>query len=301
MSEDINQKLINEIVVLSKLANPRLREQTLKLIDLYNTQKKQNIKLEKKHNQFLKQIDKRTVAVNASSTQKDKMLRQQSKMASMGEMMDAVAHQWKQPLNSLSMMNDMLIDDFKDGLVDTAYIEDMTQTTTAQIEHMVNTLNEFRTFFRPSKNNEDFSVAECIQSVKLLMKDELIKNNINIEEDIEQETSIHGLINEFKHLFLNLISNSIDSFNEKNIEKRNLYIKSFKQNDRLYITFEDNGGGIPQHVIGSIFKPNVTTKAEGKGTGIGLYMSSQIVQKHNGRIEVKNSDRGAMFTVTIES
>jgi phosphoglycerate-specific signal transduction histidine kinase len=84
------------------------------------------------------------------------MLKQQSKMAAMGEMMDAVAHQWKQPLNSLSMMNDMLKDDFKANLVNEAYIDEMTETTHTQIEHMVSTLNEFRTFFRPSKDSEEF-------------------------------------------------------------------------------------------------------------------------------------------------
>ncbi|WP_321779262.1 hypothetical protein [Sulfurimonas sp.] len=122
-------------------------------------------------------------------------------MAAMGEMMDAVAHQWKQPLNSLSMMNDMLENDFKDGIVDNDYIKDMTQTTQMQIAHMLNTLNEFRTFFRPSKENADFFIDDCIQSVEILMKDELIKNNINLNIEIQDNISIYGLINEFKHLF----------------------------------------------------------------------------------------------------
>ncbi|MEA2091440.1 MAG: HAMP domain-containing sensor histidine kinase [Campylobacterota bacterium] len=301
MLEDENQKLINEIIILSKLSNPKLREQILKLIEIYNEQKKKTAKIVKNNSSFLKQVDKRTQAINATSSKKDYMLRQQSKMAAMGEMMDAVAHQWKQPLNSLSMINDMLADDFKDGLVDEAYIEDLTQTTHTQIAHMVSTLNEFRTFFRPSKNNEDFFIDACINSVEVLMRDELIKNNINLNIDIKDNITIYGLINEFKHLFLNLISNSIDAFNEKEIKQRDIYIRTYIDDDKNIIEFEDNALGIPAHVIADIFKPNITTKEDDKGTGIGLYMSSQIVKKHNGTINVQNTDSGALFRIIIKN
>ena len=301
MLEDSDKKLIDEIILLSHMPTPtnKLREQIFKLIELYKQEKKNTQKIKKKNSYFLKQVDKRTVAMNATSTKKDKLLAQQSKMAAMGEMMDAVAHQWKQPLNSLSMMNDMLKDDFKDSLVDEAYIDELSQNTQIQIEHMINTLNEFRTFFRPSKENEEFYLDGCINSVGVLMKDELIKNTININLDLKDNIKIDGLANEFKHLFLNLISNSIDAFNEKNIKTRDIFIRSYEKDGVRYIEFEDSAGGIPQHVITDIFKPNVTTKAEGKGTGIGLYMSSQIVQKSGGKIDVRNSDIGALFTITL--
>ncbi len=300
MIEDENKKLIDEIILLSKLSNHRLREQTNKLIDIYYQQQKKIVKILKNNSSFLKQVDKRTSIIHQTSNKKDKMLRQQSKMAAMGEMMDAVAHQWKQPLNSISMMNDMLKDDFKDGLVDEAYIDDMTQTTHTQIAHMVSTLNEFRTFFRPSKNSEDFLIDSCIDSVQILMKDELIKNNVNINITIVDNITLYGLENEFKHLFLNLLSNSIDAFNEKDIKERTINIKTYIDDDKSIIEFEDNAQGIPKNVIADIFKPNVTTKETGKGTGIGLYMSSQIVKKHNGTISVHNTDSGAVFTIGIK-
>jgi len=301
MIEDEDQKLIDEIIVLSQLSNHRLREQTLELIDLYTKQKKKTANIKKNHEYFIKQVQKRDGNMFAAKTKKDKMLKQQSKMAAMGEMMDAVAHQWKQPLNSLSMMNDMLQDDFKDGLVDEAYVQDMTETTHTQIAHMVSTLNEFRTFFRPSKDNQEFSVDACVESVQILMKDELIKNNINVNVDIKDSITIHGLINEFKHLFLNLFSNSIDAFNEKDIKTREISIRTYMDDNKSIIEFEDSAKGIPEHVIADIFKPNITTKQDGKGTGIGLYMSSQIVNKHHGKINVKNTDSGALFSITIKN
>lgn len=309
MRKDENQKLLDDINKYINYSHiPKLHESsylslveaTQKLVQLYHSQKRKNTTLKKINTDMLHKADKRHKNVNAESSKKSSMLSQQSKMAAMGEMMDAVAHQWKQPLNSISMMNDLLKDDFKDGLVDEAYIDEMTETTQMQIEHMVNTLSEFRSFFRPSKDSKEFSIKECIDSVQILMKDELLKNRIEITMDIQDNFKIHGLINEFKHLFLNLISNSIDAFNEKKIQNRTINIRAYLDNEHGMIKFEDNANGIPEHVISDIFKPNITTKEEGKGTGIGLYMSSQIIQKHSGTIDVKNANSGALFTINIK-
>ena len=309
MVKDENKKLLNDINRYINYSHiPKLHESsyvslveaTQQLVKIYHSQKRKNETLKKINQSVLDKVDKRHKSVNAASSRKDTMLVQQSKMAAMGEMMDAVAHQWKQPLNSISMMTDMLRDDFKDDLVDKEYINDMTETTHMQIVHMVNTLNEFRNFFRPAQDSKDFLLSECIDSVQILMKDELLKNTINLTIDIQNDITIFGLINEFKHLFLNLLSNSIDAFNEKVIQNRKITIRSYIKEESGIIEFEDNANGIPHHVIADIFKPNVTTKADGKGTGIGLYMSSQIVQKHHGVIDVRNINSGAIFTITIK-
>ncbi len=300
MSKDDTQELINNIIKLSTKSRNGLDKDITKFIDIYYSQEKKYERALKQNQFFLKQWDKQNILSNKMDKRKDFMLEQQSRMAAMGEMMDAVAHQWKQPLNSLSMLSDLLRDDHKNGLLDDAYIEDMTDTANQQIEHMISTLNEFRTFFRPSKDIQQFSIFDCMQSVQVLLKDELISQNINLHVDIDEDVTIEGIPNEFKHLFINLISNAIDAFNEKNIKKREIYVKTYQENDKTYIEFEDNARGIPDNVINNIFKPNVTTKEEGKGTGIGLYMSSQIVQKHNGSINVHNSDLGAFFTIILE-
>jgi signal transduction histidine kinase len=118
--------------------------------------------------------------------------------------------------------------------------------------------------------------------------------------DINEELIIHGQVNEFKHLFLNLLSNSIDAYNEKGIQSRNIQIRAFPKEDAIHIEFEDDAHGIPENIIRDIFKPNVTSKEDGKGTGIGLYMSSQIVQKHHGVLRVHNANNGAIFTIFIK-
>ena len=301
MSQDINQNLIDALELSAQTADKELQENISKIISIYKEQKKELTKAKKQNDFFIKQWDKRNILAHETNTKKDKMLEQQSKMAAMGEMMDAVAHQWKQPLNAISMMIDMLDDDYNANLVNDAYIKDITQTAHIQINHMLSTLNEFRTFFRPSRDSTlDFYLQSCIDSVKVLMKDELIIHNIIIYMEIEEDLIIHGRENEFKHLFLNLINNTIDAFEEKKkLASRHIYIRAYTENSKIYIEFEDNAGGVAEHIIATIFKPNVTTKEEGKGTGIGLYMSSQIVQKHQGKINLHNSNMGALFTIIL--
>ena len=293
MKKDLDKELIDDIVQASQ--DIELSGKINALIALYEEQKKINEKLDKENKFFLKKWDKR----NLLEHDKDKIIEQQSRLAALGEMIDAVAHQWKQPLNGLSMMMDMLKDDFKRGDVDDEYINDLGETVHLQIDHMVNTLNEFRNFLRPTTKNEDFYINTVVQNIQILMKDELITQNIHLHLQIDQTIQIVGNKNEFKHLFINLINNSIDAFNEQHISRRNIHIRCFIKDKQIFIEVEDNAGGIPVNIIKHIFKHNVTTKPEGKGTGIGLYMTSQIVTKNSGSIIVQNTQKGALFTISF--
>jgi signal transduction histidine kinase len=229
-------------------------------------------------------------------------LAQKSKMALMGEMMDSIAHQWKQPLNAMAMISSMLREDYDNGLIDKEYIDELAKTTDTQIEHMLNTLSEFRDFFRPETDiHHLFSLAHCIQSVKLLMKDELIVNNITIEEHVEPDIKIFGSENKFKHIFINLITNSCEEFTKIKKLSRYIYIRAYTKDEQTIIEFEDTAGGIPEHIIKDVFQANITTKANTKGTGIGLYLVTQILQTHNASISVKNSNLGAVFTIVIDN
>lgn len=298
MKKDINQELINEIIELSQSQDEVLYTKITTFIDIYNNQKKLNEKITKENNFFLKKWDKRNIL---EDDKKDKIIEQQSRLAAMGEMIDAVAHQWKQPLNAVSMMMDMLEDDFDSGDINSTYVKDLSASVQLQIDHMVNTLNEFRNFLRPSTKNETFLINNIIHNVQILMKDELIAQNLHINFQLDDTLKIYGNKNEFIHLFINLINNSIDAFNEKNILSREIKIRGLHQNSQIILEVEDNAGGIPEHIINHIFKPNVTTKAEGKGTGIGLYMSSQIVIKNSGSIAVENTKDGALFTIILQA
>lgn len=246
-----------------------------------------------------KELEKRIAQEVKVAKENHKRFEQQAKMAAMGEMMDAAAHQWKQPLNALSMMSDMLVDDFKNNLVDSAYIQELSDDTQAQITHMVNTLSEFRNFFRPKETQENFGIKRSISSVLVLVNDEFIKNNINVHIQSDKEILLYGIENEFKHLVLNIINNAKDAFNECNVKERDIYINFYKDVKCINLEIRDTAGGVPLSIIKDIFKPEITTKADDKGTGIGLYMSTQIAQKLGGTLSVKNVQNGALFSLKV--
>ncbi|MFA6196141.1 MAG: HAMP domain-containing sensor histidine kinase [Sulfurimonas sp.] len=300
MTQELYQKLIDDIVTLSKNSDEELQKDILSLINLHNEQTQQYEKVLHENKLFLEKLDRRNILANKKDAKKDKLIEQQSRLAAMGEMIDAVAHQWKQPLNAISLVMEILQDDYIKGEVNQIYMKEVNETVHLQIEHMITTLNEFRSFLRPSTRNEDFYIIDALENIKILMKDELISQNINLILNIDTNIKIYGNKNELKHLFINLINNSIDAFNEKEIQKRNIYIKCYQQNNQIYIEIEDNAGGIPQSILNTLFDANVTTKKKRKGTGIGLYMSAQIVKKNNGSISVHNSERGAFFTITLQ-
>ncbi len=227
---------------------------------------------------------------------KEKMLVQQSRLASMGEMMDAVAHQWSQPINAISMQVELLGYDYEDNIVDKIYLDEFQLQINNQINHMTSTLKEFRSFFRPSKNATDFNVQDIVEKVLLLVKDEFMKNTIEIGVNTHQNFTLNGIENEFKHLIINIINNAKDAFIEKDSKNRKIFINIFTDATAKYIDIIDNAGGIPESIIDNIFQANVTTKESSNGTGIGLYMSSQIAQKHHGTLDVENYQNGAKFT-----
>jgi C4-dicarboxylate-specific signal transduction histidine kinase len=227
--------------------------------------------------------------------QKEKLF-QQSKLAAMGEMIDAIAHQWQQPISVLTLDIDILALQYESGKVDQAYIDKLQNNVHRQLNHMVSTLNEFRTFLKPNKQYNSFDLKSMFERILLLLQDELIKNKIKLLIHESEPISFYGIENELIHLFINLINNAKDAFKENQINERLIDINIRRDENFCFIDVVDNAGGIPQNAMSEIFKANFTTKEEGKGSGIGLYMSSQIAQKYNGKLEVCNVENGAKFT-----
>ncbi len=243
-------------------------------------------------NKALHQAHEREVA-------NEKLLLQQSKMAAMGEMLDAVAHQWKQPLNALSMYTELITMDFDDGRLDKKYMKEFEKDVQRQINHMSDTLNTFRSFFRPDTQMQKLFLSEVVQDVLLLAKDELIKNMIEVTVEEIDSFEVYGSKNELRHLVLNLINNAKDAFEQNYIHERHINIRLFRDKEFKVLEVHDNAGGIPENIIKDIFKAHVTSKAAMKGTGIGLYMSTQIAQKHQAILSVSNKEEGACFRLVF--
>jgi len=196
------------------------------------------------------------------------------------------------------------------GKLTDKYIEEKTEDALLLANNMSNTLDDFKNFFLPDKRKEDFFIIDCIKHSFELSKYILEKESIKYNVACSKAIKINNFYNELSHVFLNLISNSKDALCT-NMAKDDRIIKVIvrEYKDNIHINFIDNGGGIPEDIAPKIFEPYYTTKYKSAGTGIGLYMSKQIVEKHmNGSVKQKNiihkMDHGnkyscSLFTIII--
>ncbi len=226
-------------------------------------------------------------AISITRVKQEELLIQQSKIAAVCEMIDAIAHQWKQPLNAISMYISNIPLQYELGELNKDFIDRNTLRMNGQIEHLVNTLDEFKKFFRPNKRKQEFDIKEIIKTVMLLVKDEFVSNDISFIINTNS-VKASGFANEYKHIILNIINNSKDAFNEKNIKNREIMIELKSNKDKAILEISDNAGGINEDILSNIFDANFTTKSDNSGTGIGLYMSKTIIHNMNGEIFVKN-------------
>ena len=271
----------------------------LLLILIYSRKLREEVKKTQRAKQEVMKLNdalnKRVKLEVRERQEQSKMLQQQSKMASMGEMMNAVIHQWKQPLNGISMYSDIFRSDFKDNKVNQAYVDEMMDDINFLINQMTTTLTEFRDFFNTNKEVETINISECVNSVLLLSKDEFLKNQINLTVDIGEKLKINVVENEFKYVILNILNYAKDNFNKNNRKNRFIRIVSKQQKTALAIVIWDNAGGIDERLIDDIFKPNL----DDEEAGIGLYMSNQIVENSIGKLKVYNRGEGACFEIKL--
>lgn len=244
-----------------------------------------------------------------NSRKKDQIMFAQARLASLGEMLQNIAHQWRQPLGALTMIIQSFQSKFFSGKLNEEFIESRVEDAQALAKNMSETLEDFRTFFDPNKSHKNFSTKDVINKSIDLIKYQLEKEKISVYFNMKKDIRIYGFENELIHVILNLINNSIDALCEKKIENKEIKIIARESQKNVIINIIDNAGGIKSDIITKIFDPYFTTKHKSVGTGIGLYMSKQMVEKHmNGKISCKNiqykmkktklSDC-AMFTIKI--
>jgi len=228
------------------------------------------------------------------------LLARQAQSAALGEMMDAIAHQWMQPLSVILMnMQSLVLKQENDMEITNEDIENTYEKVNSQVIHLTTTINEFRSFFRPNQVLIDTNLYNLIESTLTLVNDTMKKHSIHIEIRGDKDIGLSCIPNEFKHIFINLINNSKDAFIERNIENKQIIFEISKIDNQIKIEISDNAGGIPDEIIGQIFNSNFTTKSSDKGTGIGLYLSKQIINKLHGTIEAKNTQNGVCFTIIV--
>ncbi len=222
----------------------------------------------------------------AQSRKKDLIMFDQARLASLGEMLNNIAHQWRQPLGSITMIIQSFQTKMLHGKLTDDFVDTKVKDALLLASNMSQTLEDFKNFFSPNKTKSTFLIQSCIKHSIELSKYMLEQEKIEVKLHIKTEVNLHSYYNELSHVFLNLISNSKDAFCQcENKTDKIIRITATKNKNFAVVYVLDNAGGINDEIIPKIFEPYYTTKYKSAGTGIGLYMSKQIIEKHmNGSI-----------------
>lgn len=273
-----------ELELLNKTLEQRVLQQTKELKDLNEN------------------LEQRVLEEIAKNEEKQKILFWQSRMASLGQMLGNIAHQWRQPLTelNLTLFNMKKASKQKDEKkVDLLYKESKNL-----IVNMSNTIEDFTNFFNPEKEKRLFLISDAINESMNILKKVIESENIAIKIEINNDTQVLGVSNELSQVLVNLIQNAKDAFNHKKISNKKIDIilkeEIIDNNKYVYIKVIDNALGIDNKNIDSIFEPYFTTKHKSQGTGLGLFMSKMIIEKSlDGSLLHQNIKNGSAFTISI--
>ncbi len=234
--------------------------------------------------------------------EKQQILIQNSKMASMGEMIANIAHQWRQPLNSLSALHTLLMMDYdeKQKLSREELVE-FKEASNHYIHRMSSTIDDFRNFFSPSKEKELFLVSFAIEEAIKFVKDSYLDENVQLINKTEnRDTQIVSYKNELLQVIMILLNNSRDAIVGNRIENSKVLVDLREDRERITISVTDNGGGIEDGIMEKIFEPYFTTKFKSNGTGVGLYMSKMIVEDSiGGELKIENYKDGVRASLIL--
>jgi len=257
------------------------------------------IRSERSINALLK--DKVDIEVKRNQKQQ-MMIMQQSRLAQMGEMISMIAHQWRQPLNALSINIENLEDDYDEGLINKDFIKYFIKEQNETVKFMSKTIDNFRTFFEPDREMERLPLTMPINKVLQMIETPMGYKGIKIIKNYLVDDKLDMYVNEIMQVILNILKNSEDNFMDLNIRCPIIKIETKKYKDWFIIEISDNGGGVDNKIINNIFDPYFSTKKKKSGTGLGLYMSKIMIEEHSGGLlSVTNNDDGAVFRISLQS
>jgi len=245
----------------------------------------------------------REVAIEVEKNrEKELIMLNQSRFAQMGQILDMIAHQWRQPLNNLMLVNQTLYLKCKKepGSLSQKELDEFWNKSSLLIKEMSNTVDDFRDFFKPEKEQSIFDLNDVVSDILSIIDLLFHKHQIKVTLKTDTQCLVKGYKNETAQAILNILYNAIDAIVEKRKDGGVIFIETVCKGEQVYLSIEDNAGGISSEIIEDIFDPYFSTKENRNGTGLGLYMSKVIVEKHmNGKLLVHNTHQGAKFKFTI--
>ena len=250
-----------------------------------------------------------TEQVNIQNELKEKeiLMFHQSKLAAMGEMIGNIAHQWRQPLTIVSSLIMAMQLKIEMGKYDEKFFNEKLSNINDSLQHMSKTIDDFREFFKPQKDKKVVNLSSLYKKMHNLLGEDFKNKDIEIITDLS-DVEIKTFDNELIQVLLNIINNAIYAIGTQGVQRKLIFINAYKERNNVIIEIQDNAGGIKEDIIERIFEPYFTTKHKSQGTGIGLYMSSEIIKKHmDGEIIVKNVEyeyekdnfKGAKFRIKL--
>lgn len=270
-----------------EITNKKLKESQYSLEQL-------NISLESKIN---KEIEKR-IQKEKETRKKEKIIIRQDKLASMGEMIGNIAHQWRQPLTEIGSILIHLELSFEHGTLTKKSLNNLIEKSNKTISHMSQTIDDFRNFFASDEKIMNFCINDACKKSFTLMGASLENNHIKLIFTEKKNFYINGLKGELVQAILNILANAKDILIHRKIIHPTIWFNIFERDNQCIIQIEDNGGGIHFEPISKIFEPYITSKHANTGTGIGLYMTKTIIEKNsNGSLSAQNSKNGAVFEI----
>ena len=260
---------------------------------------KENETLNKELLKLNKELQKKVEEKIKELREKDTLLLHQSKLASLGEMLNMIAHQWRQPLNVMSAAA-IQIDVMKQlGQLNEEKCLDFANVVKENTQHLSQIINDFMKLGKHESKKEEFLIKDLLEEIRKLVEVQLKNHNINliIESD---DIKLNTYKKELSHVIMNLISNARDALDERDIPNKEIKIVAKEEGDKIFISVE-NQGEIPKEIQDRLFEPYFTTKEEGKGTGLGLYMSRKIVQELlKGKIYFESKDGKTRFIIELK-
>ncbi|MEA5113188.1 MAG: PAS domain S-box protein [Geobacteraceae bacterium] len=245
-------------------------------------------------------LEQRVEEETRKSREKDYLLIQQSRQAEMGEMINIIAHQWRQPLNVIGLFAQMLTETSKHGELDEAYLDGTVKQILDILAHMSQTIDDFRNFLKPDRERKRFNVKEIISRTYDLISASFKAQDIHVEIVGDDDLALTGYANEYAQVVMNILNNAKDALQDRNIEQPSISIMVWREGTRAVVTITDNAGGIDEDLHERIFEPYFTTKQERTGSGIGLYMSKTIIENSmHGCLTVRNAGTGAEFRIEV--
>ncbi|RXJ91180.1 hybrid sensor histidine kinase/response regulator [Arcobacter sp. CECT 8983] len=232
--------------------------------------------------------------IRTSLEKANKLAVHNTKMASIGEMIGVISHQLKQPLNVLSIYCDDIKFAYQYNELNDEMVDEFSQNTKKQIHYMRDTIDGFLSFFNPDKNKNKFEIKKVIESTQELLGSQIKKANVALETQMLSNYTLSGIDMELSQVLINLITNSIQAFEERGINDRKIELITFSKDEKNYLIVSDNAGGIEEENLEKIFDPYYTTKEE--GTGVGLYMVKLVIKNsYNGNLKIENFQDGVRF------